>query len=202
MMTYFQIINAETSWIYLAFGFLFSVFYFITLEEYYFGSLDFPIVNAVNEGTTSTSIILLVGVFAGNDFYSKEIIQEFNIYQVIFIGLFCLVVLQNIAILIKLFRKFSILDVLHKNCLFVYSVISYVLVVCLASNDAVWKYSKVILYIYTIVFSRIIISIMIAHIFESNFNQFQVFPLFVSTFLLVLALYEFFFISGKDSFKL
>ena len=197
-MAYFQIINADHTWIYLAFAFIFSVFFYITLEEYYFGSLDFPIINAVNEGTTSTLLLLILGAIVGNDFFNKEVINQFTVYQLIFLGLFSLIVLQNLFILFKLFRKYNILDVLHKNCLFIYTVFSYVLVVCLSKNDAVWVYSKVILYIYTIQFSRIIIPIMIAHIFGSNFNQLHIFPFSISTLMAALALFEFFFVDGSD----
>ena len=201
VMAYLQIINANYMWSYLAFYFLFSIFFYVTLEEYYFGSLDFPILNAVNEGTTSTFIILLLGVFFGNDFYQKEIVFGFNIYQCILIGLLALIVIQNLVIMVKLFIKYKFSDVLMKNLLFVYATLSYVLVVVLSQNDVVWKYSKVILYIYTILFSRIIITIMIAHIFDSNFNQCQVFPILLSTIMIVLALVEKLFLDGIFPFN-
>lgn len=196
-MAYFQIINPDLIWIYLSFFFLYQIFFLVILEEYYFGSLDFPMFNAVNEGTTSTFFILLIGVFAGNDIYQKDIIWGLNLYQCILIGLIFLIILQNIWILIKLFRNYDCKDIILKNVLFAYISLSYILVVILSQNQVVRLNAKIILYIYTILFSRIIISIMICHIFDSNFNQLQVFPIFISTTLIGIALIEKFILDRK-----
>ena len=196
-MAFLQIVNADTLWCYFGFLLLFQIFFFATIEEYYFGSLDFPMINAVNEGTTGTFLILLAGVFLGNGIFNNEVIYDWKLYQVIFGSIFVGVTLQNIYALIKLFINFKILDVLWKNFLFTYATLSYVLVFALSTNSVVWSQPKIIMYIYTIIFSRIIISIMICHIFDSNFDQMQVFPLLISTLMIGLVLIEKFLIDGK-----
>jgi hypothetical protein len=199
-MAFLQIINANVNWCYFAFLLLFQIFFFVTLEEYYFGSLDFPIINAVNEGTTGTFLILLVGVFMGNGVYNKEVIWGFRVYQIIFASIFLSVTIQNLISLIKLFINFKFLDVLWKNFLFTYATISFLTVFFLSNNPVVTTQPKIIFYIYTIIFSRIIISIMICHIFHSNFDQLQVFPLLISTLLIILSLIEKFLIDRKPWF--
>ena len=196
-MAFIQIVNAETLWCYWGFLLLFQIFFFATIEEYFFGSLDFPMINAVNEGTTGTFCFLLVGVFLGNGVYLNEIVFGLKLYQVVFSGLFLVVSIQNLYALIKLFINFKFLDVLWKNFLFTYASVAYILVFNLSSNSVVWSQPKIVMYIFTIIFSRIIISIMICHIFHSNFDQMQVFPLITSTIMIGLVLFEKFLIDGK-----
>lgn len=196
-MAYVQIVNADQNWIYITFMALYLVFFTVTLEEYYFGSLDFPIINAVNEGTTSTFGILLIGVIFGNEVYQTELFWDLKLYQVIFIGLFVLIVIQSIFIVVKLMINYRVKDVLLKLTLFGLIIISFIACVTLTQNDVVHKRSKIILYIYTILTSRVIISIMISHIFESNFNQCVAFPILLSLIMITLSLIEFFFLKGK-----
>lgn len=197
-MAFLQIINPSLMWCYLSFLLLYQIFFYVTLEEYYQGALDFPIVNAVNEGTTSTFLILLVGVFMGNEVYQHEIAYGFKFYELIFGSIVVGVTLQNLISLIKLFIKFNFLDVLWKNFLFLFASVSYALVIFLSNNSIVIDRPKIVMYIYTVVFSRIIISIMISHIFEANFDQMQVFPLVISSIMILFVLIERFLIGGRD----
>ena len=196
-MAYLQIVNPSLGWVSLAFVLLFMVFFIVTLEEYYFEALDFPIINAVNEGTTSTFFILLLGVFLGNEVYQHELVFGLNVYQVIFIGLFALIVLQCLYIVIRLLINFPAKDVLLKLSLFSFVCVSAFLVFFWTDNEITAHRTKVPMYIYTILFSRVIISIMIAHIFKSNFDQFQVFPFLLSTIMILLVLVEKFALDGK-----
>jgi hypothetical protein len=201
-MAFLQIINASTNWCYFAFLLLFQIFFYVTLEEYYFGSLDFPMINAVNEGTTGTFLILLVGVFMGNGIYNQEMIYDWKLYQIIFGSIFVAVTIQNLNSLIKLFINYKFLDVLWKNFLFTFATVSYLTVFFLSNSFVVTNQPKIIFYIYTIVFSRIIISIMICHIFHSNFDQIQVFPLVISSLMIILAVIEKFLIDRKTLFHI
>lgn len=198
-MAFLQIINPSLGWCYLAFLLLYQIFFYVTLEEYYFGSLDFPIINAVNEGTTSTFLILMIGVVMGNGVYQQEVFYGFKFYEIIFGTIIFAVIIQNLVTLIKLFVKFKFLDVLWKNFIFTIASISYTLVVLLSSNSVVTNRPKIVMYIYTVVFSRIIISMMISHIFHSNFDQLQVFPLAISLLMVLLVAIEKLFISGNKS---
>lgn len=201
-MAFLQLINPSLMWCYACFFLLFQIFFFVTLEEYYHGALDFPIINAVNEGTTSTFLILLVGVFMGNGVYQHEIFYGFKLYEIIFGAIILGVTIQNLVSIIKLFIKFSFLDVLWKNFLFTVASVSYFLVIVFSHNSIVISRPKIVMYIYTVVFSRIIISIMISHIFEANFDQMQVFPLVISALMVVFVLIELFLIGGNPSFPL
>lgn len=199
-MAYVQMINADTFWCYLVLIMVYTIFFYVTLEEYYFGSLDFPIINFVNEGTTGMFFILLIGVIFGNEFYSEELVYGFNFYQIFLTFSLFVVVLQALFILFKLFRKYKAADILLKNILFMIVNISFLLVIFITGNSVVQTHPKVIMYIYTILYSRTIIPIMIAHIFDSNFDQFHFFPILVSTIMIVISLFEKFLISGSFKF--
>lgn len=198
-IAYMQIINAETFWCYLVLLMVFQIFFYITLEEYYMGSLDFPIINFVNEGTTGMFGILLIGVIFGNEFYSKELLYGFNFYQIFLSFSLLVIVIQVLVIFFKLFRKFKVLDVLWKNALFMFVNISFLLVILVTGDSVVQTHPKIIMYIYTILYSRVIIPIMIAHIFDSNFDQFHLFPVFISTVMIAISLVEKFVIDGESS---
>ena len=189
-MIFLQIINASTFWIYLSFLYLYLIFFFITLEEYFEGSLDFPMINAVNEGTTSTFLILLIGVFAGNEVYQIEIIWGLKFYEFIFIAIIIGVSCQILHIMYKLFRNHAFSKVFISMLLFVYLTGSYLAVTFLSNNSIVLGQQKIILYIYTMIFTRVIITIMIGHIFHSNYNQIQVFPILIATLMLLSVIIE------------
>lgn len=196
-MAFFHIVNVGGGWAYGTFVMLYQIFFLITLEEYYVGSLDFGLITAVNEGTTSTFILLLVGVFAGNEIYHQEVFSGILLFEIAFSCILIGVVFQMIYILYKLFRYQKTGDVFQKLFLFACLNISYLTIVLLSKNDVIVNHPKILMYIYTILFSKIIISIMIAHIFHSNFNQIQVFPLFIMFVLISLVVIENFIVEGK-----
>lgn len=199
-MAFLQIINADLVWSFFAFLLLFQIFFYVTIEEYYFGSLDFPMVNAVNEGTTGTFLILLVGVFLGNGVYAQEALYGFKYYELIFGVIILGVTIQNLVTIIKLFINFKVLDVIWKNFLFTFATLSYVLIFFLSNHDVLLNQTKVIYYIYTVIFSRIILSIMIAHLFDANFDQLQVFPLVASSLMILLVCIEKFLVDRTPLF--
>lgn len=196
-MAFFHIVNVGGIWAYGTFVILYQIFFLVTLEEYYVGSLDFGLITAVNEGTTSTFILLLVGVFAGNEIYHREIFSGLLFFEIAFSCILIGVFFQMLYILYKLFRYQKTSDVFQKLFLFVCLNVSFFTVVLLSKNEVIIVHQKILMYIYTILFSKIIISIMIAHIFQSNFNQIQFFPLFIMTALVGLVIIETFIIEGK-----
>lgn len=196
-MAYLQIINADRVWCYLVLLMVFQIFFYVTLEEYYFGSLDFPMINFVNEGTTGMFCFLLLGVCFGNEFYSTEVLLGLQFYQCFLLASFAIVVIQILVILFKLFRKFKASDVALKNVLILHVNACFLLVIFLSKESVVQTHPKIIMYIFTILYSRVIIPIMIAHIFDSNFDQCHFFPILVSTATASVALLEQFFFDRR-----
>ena len=187
---FLQIMNSSTFWIYTTFIFLYLIFFFITLEEYFYGSLDFPMINAVNEGTTCTFLVLLIGVFAGNQVYQKEIIWGLMFYEVIYIPFCICFTLQILYIIFKLFRDHAFSKVFISMLLISYLTGSYLAVTFGSNNSIVLGQQKIVLYIYTLIFTKVIITIMIGHIFLSNYNQIQVFPITIATLMFLCVILE------------
>ena len=154
------------------------------------GSLDFEMINAVNEGTTSTFILLLVGVFAGNQIYHMEVYGGIMFFEIAFSFILGGVIIQMLIVLYKLFRYKKTSDVLQKLLLFVMLNVSFFVVVCFSNSHVIISQQKILMYTYTFLFSKIVISIMISHVFDSNFNQLQIFPIFIMFMLMALTAIE------------
>ena len=95
-----------------------------------------------------------------------------------------------LIVLYKLFRYKKTSDVLQKLLLFVMLNVSFFVVVCFSNSHVIISQQKILMYTYTFLFSKIVISIMISHVFDSNFNQLQIFPIFIMFMLMALTAIE------------
>ena len=198
-MTFLQLIKADNIWMYIAFVFLYQIFFLMTLEEYFYGSLDLPIINAVNEGSTGICLFLILGAFMGNEVYHTEVIWNIKIYQWLFIFLYTYLGLNSIYLLIKIWRDYGFKEAAQKNLLFFYINISFFVVILFGKNSEILTEHKIIMYIFTILFSKITISLIISHIFRFEYSQVQIFPFLIATLLIILVPFEVFFIESNQN---
>ena len=197
-MTYLQIMNIHGPFLFYAFYLVMIIFFITILEEYYVGSLDFAMINLVNEGTWSMCLNLIVGIVMGNEIYSKEIAFGLKYYQIMYGIIILMGVLIFIQKVIKLMMLAGFKSVIKNIMLMSYVSLSYALTSIFSQNWAIISQIKIIHYIFTAIFSKIIISVMIGHIFDSPINQFQIYPIILSTMVLLVLLLETMLQSSSD----
>ncbi len=64
-----------------------SGFYFATLQQYYCGRLDLPIINGVSDGCVIVYVVGLVSAFFGCDVWKSQAAFGLNIGQLVIMGL-------------------------------------------------------------------------------------------------------------------
>lgn len=164
-MTYCQIMGVKGLFIYNTLILLVLIFWVITLEEYYFGSLDFPIINAVNEGTLSMCLSLIPGLIYGNHIYSIPIVYGLCFYEIMYYTLSVFGVLCIVApTLLKCAEKKD-MKTLKTDCRLI-AVTTLVLgaVANLSTNSYLVTKQRLFQYLITFILSKVTISIMICHI--------------------------------------
>ena len=193
----FQIFNAAPYWTYFCFYMVYFVGFFSILEEYYTHELVFPIVNAVNEGVTVLFIFILVGAFTGNEIYTVELYKGVLVYQAFAIFFGGLLGVQSIMIIVSICKHTTAKSVFYHLILYTYISLTFAFVVFFSNSHVVTTQVKVLIYIFIPLFCKTVVATMISHVFEAVIPQFQIFPIFVCTFLNGLVLAEIFLFTGK-----
>lgn len=195
---FMHFIKISSNIVYLPIPAILSVFFVVTLEEYYVGSLDFGKINIVNEGNTAISLLILTGFFFGNQIYHTQLfwgmnIADFVCYSMLFFG-----IIDNLVRIVKTMKGFGVCELLKRLSLFTFMTISFIPLCGFSENWVVTDHPKVLQYIYTFLAARIIISLMISHITHSTFEQFQFFPIIFSLLTAFIGFYDFYFLQGYE----
>ena len=185
-ITYCQIIGVRGLFLFNTLTMLMVVFWAVTFEEYYFGSLDFPIINVVNEGTFSMCLILIPGIFYGNHIYRIPFLLGFNFVEIMYYSLSLVgVIVIIIPNLIKCSHKKDWKSVKSDSRLLKITFIVLLIIPNTSSNTFFLLKPKLYQYLITFSLSKIIISLMICHIMDSPIYNKQL-PIFYLIIALLL----------------
>ena len=170
----------------------------IFLEEYFVGSLDFPIINFVNEGITLMFAGLVIGITFGNNFFNN-LLFGITLKSWLFAFTFTTGLAQYIWSSYKITKLSNLATCIRCNILIFYLVFVHLLVGFYSDNWLTALYPKVECYFFMFISSRIIISLMIAHVMDIPYIQFQRYPLMLITAQLGVFVFEKFFLIKKTA---
>lgn len=197
LITYTQIVGGENIHLYSGVFVIMLLSHVIFLEEYFTGSLDFPMINFVNEGIVLMCLNLLTGFFFGNQIYKMELFNGIRICDLLFL-------ITTITAIVQFFwsnrvmsKISSVMDCVRNQVLIVYLLVVHCLVCFYSTNWVVLSYPKCIGFLFTFISSRIIISLMLAHVLDIPFNQFQRYPMMLITAQFSIFVFEKFFLIHK-----
>jgi hypothetical protein len=189
-ITYAQIVGGENLHFYIGIVAMKVLSHVIFLEEYFTGTLDFPVINFVNEGITAMFLNLLVGVFNGNKFFHQEAFQGVRLIDLLFTITAITAIVQFIWSNRVITKRSNLGTCIYHNLLIFYLAGVHFLVNFNSNNWLVSTYPKVQLYFFMFVSSRIIISLMVAHVMDIPYIQFQRYPMMLITSQLAIFIFE------------
>jgi ethanolaminephosphotransferase len=153
-------------------------FFLNTLEEFYTGELNLPILNGVSEGTVMACIAMCTSGFMGVDWWFNEITifgftTQYNFALVtacFFSGLgFGLASLFNI---LKNFREKKE-EVIKNIQMFVYLIAAMLLVIFYSDSEIVKNYPKLIIILFGFAFAKLVGHLQLCHIADTKFYQYR-----------------------------
>jgi ethanolaminephosphotransferase len=173
-------------------------FFLNTWEEFYTGELNLPIVHGVSEGTLTACIAMALTGYYGLEFWNQEanilgLVLKYNEITTLFCFItgmfFALLSLMNVILKYKEKRR----DVFLNLIIFLFLVLSLVIVVNYADSIIVEKYPKIIIILYGFAFSKLVGHLQLAHICDSEFMQYRKSLLISFAWLSIVALLKHFY---------
>ena len=196
-ITYAEILGSDSTHFFVGVFTMQFLSHVIFLEEYFTGRLDFPEFNFVNEGITLMFVNLIPGILFGNSIYAVPIVAGIRFLDVIFVGSFVTVLFQLTGTLRNVSSFTSVGNFFANKLLMLYLGVVHLLVYFCSDNWLFVSYPKIPLYFAAFMTSRVIISMMIAHVLEIPFVQFQRYPLMIITAQLGVFIFEKVFLKVK-----
>lgn len=138
-------------------------FYLCTWEEYQTDRLDFPCFHGVSEGTFLAMITMLFTAIIGQDFWLTDIkilgnIYPLNVVYVCSVTLFSLIFsLISLKKVIKNENTTSILKALSNLSIYIYMLLSLVIVIFYSKSNIVENQPKIIIYLYGFCFAKLVV---------------------------------------------
>jgi len=163
-------------------------FFLNTLEEYYTGELNFPVVHGVSEGTVLACMAMNCSGFYGVEFWNtKVVVYGFTTQRNYLVASICLISGLGFGLtsLVNILRKFKEKkqEIIKNTQMFCYLVISLFLVVLYSDSSIVKNYPKVLTLLYGFAFAKLVGHLQLSHLADVKFDQYRT-SLLVSTFFL------------------
>lgn len=154
-------------------------------------------INFVNEGIVLMCLNLLLGVVFGNQIYKIELFPGILFLDILFVVTALTALVQFLWSSRLISNLSSVTSCIHHHLLILFLVVIHCLVNYSSANWVVVSYPKVSVFFFTFVSSRIIISLMLAHVMDLPFIQFQLYPMMLITANLSIFVFEKFFLVHK-----
>lgn len=138
-------------------------FYICTWEEYQTDKLNLPIVHGVSEGTFIASAVIIFTVCVGQNFW-RTLVPVFGTYYklsnifvtcfFLFSMLFTLNCFRNVF---KDEKTKNITQALSNNIVFIYLLLTLMIVVFYSNSELIENYPKLIIYMYGFCFAKFVV---------------------------------------------
>lgn len=173
------IVKLEGTYFLLLTWYIISFPFFLALwEENITGRLDLPIINGANEGNLIASVLMIVTAFIGQDKWlvKHSFFIELPLNQIVLLSL-------GLAAVMTTFLAFKSVFTYNSNASFkgLYHLLPLLLLK--SSLVIVFTYSKAdelinthpkfVIYIYGVMYAKLLLHLMIAHISHSEFQQWR-----------------------------
>jgi ethanolaminephosphotransferase len=152
-------------------------FFLNTWEEYYTGELNFPLIHGVSEGTlVACFAMIMTGIFGDHFWHAKieifGIVTRFN--HLIVFPTFIAGIGFGLNSLINVVRNYKDKeDIIQNLFIFIYLVVSLILVVLLSDSKIVKYYPKILIVLYGFAFAKLVGHLQLAHLSDAKFMQYR-----------------------------
>jgi ethanolaminephosphotransferase len=154
-------------------------FFLNTLEEYYTGELNLPIIHGVSEGTVIACFCMNLTGFFGMEIWKYEL-TTFGITSQLnhFLATLCFFAglgfgLNSLFNILRDFKEKNN-EVIRNIQMFCYLVASLLLVIFYSDSEVLKNYPKLIVILYGFAFAKLVGHLHLSHLADAKFNQYRV----------------------------